>query len=449
MRFLSWFLCLLLVGCARVQVTKGPPRPSRVVSPRAQATAPEQTARALPPPEETEPAQPSTIPDLRTRQAGSDWPRFLGPTGDSVSPEKGIIAPWPKEGLRVVWHAEAGRGYGMPTISRGRLFLFDRVGAERPPPLSEERDRRSVSGPSSTRPTTRISTATTAARAAARWWTATASTSTAPEGMLHCLRRGGRQAALEGGHLGRLRRRAELLRRRQHAGGRGRPADRPGRRQPQAGPDDAPTVRPARADGSGVVAFDKYTGKVKYHVSDELASYASPGAGDDRRPALVLRVRARRPDRLGAGQRQGRLSLSLAGAHPRKRQRQQPAWWSATASSSPRPTAPAAPARGQAGRLRGGLDRRRQGPRQEPAMPLEHADLRRRLRLRLQRPAHADNAELRCIELATGKVMWRQPRLRPLLAADGGRSLHLSDRGGPAAALGVNPSAVRLSRAWT
>ncbi len=31
-----------------------------------------------------------------------------------------------------------------------------------------------------------------------------------------------------------------------------------------------------KGNGSGVVAFDKYTGKVRYRITDELASYASP-----------------------------------------------------------------------------------------------------------------------------------------------------------------------------
>src|SRR5262249_41152877 len=31
-----------------------------------------------------------------------------------------------------------------------------------------------------------------------------------------------------------------------------------------------------KGDKSGVVAFDKYTGKVKYRITDELAGYASP-----------------------------------------------------------------------------------------------------------------------------------------------------------------------------
>src|SRR6516162_6176429 len=56
-----------------------------------------------------------------------DWPRFLGPLGTSVSSEKGIIAPWPKDGLRIVWHRKLGTGYGAPSIASGKLLVFDRA----------------------------------------------------------------------------------------------------------------------------------------------------------------------------------------------------------------------------------------------------------------------------------------------------------------------------------
>jgi outer membrane protein assembly factor BamB len=65
------------------------------------------------------------IPSLAYAQ-GSDWPKFLGPLGASVSTEKGILTPWPKEGPKILWHKELGPGYGMPTISKGKLYLFDR-----------------------------------------------------------------------------------------------------------------------------------------------------------------------------------------------------------------------------------------------------------------------------------------------------------------------------------
>ena len=57
---------------------------------------------------------------------GSDWPKFLGPLGTSVSTEKGIV--WPKDGPKILWHKELGTGYGMPTISNGKLYHFDRNG---------------------------------------------------------------------------------------------------------------------------------------------------------------------------------------------------------------------------------------------------------------------------------------------------------------------------------
>ena len=67
-------------------------------------------------------------PDISTR-AGEDWPALLGPRGDSIStgPEPGA---WPKTGPRIVFSLEMGEGYAMPSVSRGRLFAFDRFGAQ-------------------------------------------------------------------------------------------------------------------------------------------------------------------------------------------------------------------------------------------------------------------------------------------------------------------------------
>src|SRR5208283_1850500 len=61
-------------------------------------------------------------------RAGSDWPGFLGPAGNGVSPEKGILSPWSEAGLKVKWRLKVGSGYSGPSISAGRLFLFDRQG---------------------------------------------------------------------------------------------------------------------------------------------------------------------------------------------------------------------------------------------------------------------------------------------------------------------------------
>src|SRR5258708_5202797 len=68
------------------------------------------------------------VQDIGTRKQGVDWPKFLGPTTDSKSPEKGIVTTWPETGPRLVWHLKLGEGYCMPVVSRGRLFAFDRAG---------------------------------------------------------------------------------------------------------------------------------------------------------------------------------------------------------------------------------------------------------------------------------------------------------------------------------
>jgi outer membrane protein assembly factor BamB len=95
----------------------------------ADATSNVSTAPA-PPPLTAKPVD-GPAPELKslwTRSTGGDWPCFLGPAGDGKSPETGILTMWPATGLKLVWHRPLGEGYGAPTISRGRLFQFDRFG---------------------------------------------------------------------------------------------------------------------------------------------------------------------------------------------------------------------------------------------------------------------------------------------------------------------------------
>ncbi len=59
---------------------------------------------------------------------GADWPRFLGPTLNGKSAESPVLTRWPKAGPPRLWQVEIGEGYSAPSISAGRLFLFDRTG---------------------------------------------------------------------------------------------------------------------------------------------------------------------------------------------------------------------------------------------------------------------------------------------------------------------------------
>ncbi|MFO0797278.1 MAG: PQQ-binding-like beta-propeller repeat protein [Gemmataceae bacterium] len=56
----------------------------------------------------------------------ADWPTFLGPTQDGVSTETGIIRPWPKDGLKKLWECPLGVGYAPPVVAAGKLYHFDR-----------------------------------------------------------------------------------------------------------------------------------------------------------------------------------------------------------------------------------------------------------------------------------------------------------------------------------
>lgn len=53
-----------------------------------------------------------------------DWPQWLGPTRDSVSPE--IVKPW-TSAPKVLWHAPAGEGNGTPVVAEGRVFVHAKV----------------------------------------------------------------------------------------------------------------------------------------------------------------------------------------------------------------------------------------------------------------------------------------------------------------------------------
>ncbi len=54
----------------------------------------------------------------------SDWPQWRGPNRDGISAETGWSSAWPKEGLKQVWKAEVGAGYGSVAVSRGRLYVM-------------------------------------------------------------------------------------------------------------------------------------------------------------------------------------------------------------------------------------------------------------------------------------------------------------------------------------
>ena len=56
----------------------------------------------------------------------ADWPQYLGPERNSISPEEGLLRSWPEGGPEVLWTVGVGRGYGGPVVKDGKVYLLDR-----------------------------------------------------------------------------------------------------------------------------------------------------------------------------------------------------------------------------------------------------------------------------------------------------------------------------------
>lgn len=66
--------------------------------------------------------------DSPNRADGRDWPNFLGPQGNGKAEGQGIRIDWGDEGPPIQWSMTVGEGYAMPAVVGKRLFHFDRVG---------------------------------------------------------------------------------------------------------------------------------------------------------------------------------------------------------------------------------------------------------------------------------------------------------------------------------
>jgi outer membrane protein assembly factor BamB len=411
------FLCFLALGCgssgpsdpATVTGEPSPPIsragafPRRGSGPTASAVAPDGPLPAA----TAAPGDPLPA-DLRTRTSGCDWPGFLGPTGDGVSTEKGIIAPWPKEGLRVVWERALTESYAMPSVSRGRLFLFDRVGDRaRVDCLRSEtgaalwsfdyptryRDRYGYDGGPRCCPVVNGDRVYVYG----------------PEGMLHCLKAAD----------GKLVWKADVVKDfgvvERLFGVGSTPVVEGDLLLVQVGgsPEGSEDlhISALQPNGSALVAFDKYTGEVRYRVGDDLSSYASP---------ILATIGSRRWCFLLA--RGGLLALDPATG---KVDFHYP--WRALALESINASTPVVVGDriflSETYGPGSALLKIKPGGCEELWTDADRPPRGKSMQCHWMTPIYVDgylygcsgrhegNAELRCIELATGKVMWREPGL--------------------------------------
>lgn len=117
----SVFLGSLAALCAAEQSFVDPAPPKVSARPATPAASPQAhadvTFHAAPKP-------------LSPRAVTSDWAAFLGPTHNMVSPETALLKKFPKDGLRPVWEMKKGEGFAAPTVLGDRLILFHRVGED-------------------------------------------------------------------------------------------------------------------------------------------------------------------------------------------------------------------------------------------------------------------------------------------------------------------------------
>lgn len=59
--------------------------------------------------------------------AGADWPGFLGPDGKGISSETGLIESLPPKGPPLLWSKSVGTGYSAPSVMGDQLVLHHRL----------------------------------------------------------------------------------------------------------------------------------------------------------------------------------------------------------------------------------------------------------------------------------------------------------------------------------
>lgn len=211
------------------------------------------------------------VPDLWTRKEGHDWPGFLGPNRDSVSAEK-MLTAWPPAGPPIVWQMEIGQGYVAPTVVKGRLLHFHRKGdiatldclnAQTGAKIwqyqypTDYRDMYGYDGGPRTQPHVDDDRVYLYG----------------PEGQIHCVN------LADGAKIWSVDTVKQFGVVQNFFGAGSAPVVHGDLLIAMVGgsPADSPSISSGRlrGNGSGIVAFDKRTGQVKYKLSDELASYSS------------------------------------------------------------------------------------------------------------------------------------------------------------------------------
>ncbi len=352
--------------------------------------------------------------------AGTDWPGFLGPTADSKSTETGILTRWPDDGPPVVWTMRLGTGYCMPAIAAGRLYQLDRVGDNERLRCVDARTAKlhwTFEYPSAFSDLYGYDNGPRSSPVVddGRVYTFGA------EGMLHCL------DAVTGQVVWKLDTMKQFGVIQNFFGVGSTPVVEGDLLIVQIGgsPPESRSVPPGQLNlvepnGTGIVAFDKKTGAIRYKTINDLASYSTPKLAtiDGRRWCFVFA----RSGLVGFDPRNGNVDFEFP--------------WRAGILESVNASDPVVVGDlvfisetygpggallrvrpGQATVVWSDAEKRRDKSMQTHWNTVIHHDGH----LYGSSGRHTQNAELRCISLDRGEVMWSVPDLTrsSLLYADG------------------------------
>lgn len=78
--------------------------------------------------------------------SADDWPRWMGPHYDGVWTETNILNKFAAEGPEVVWRQKLGAGYAGPSVANGRVFAMDRIDDKGAGIVSENGNRDGIDG---------------------------------------------------------------------------------------------------------------------------------------------------------------------------------------------------------------------------------------------------------------------------------------------------------------
>ena len=226
------------------------------------------------------------------KSVDSSWPTFLGPNQDGKSNLKNVRKDWSGGKLKLLWQHEAGQGYGLGSVADGKFFQFGRYDDKTRLTCLDCDSGKTVwtyeyisnykdlygydSGPRSTPVVDGDRVYIYGV-----------------EGVLHCLKTGTGEVVWKKD----LNKQFGVIQ--NFFGVASTPTVFEGLIIVMVGgsPEESKKVAPGRLNkvkpnGTGIVAFDKATGEVRYQAVDDLASYTSLHVADiNGEPTLLAWMR--------------------------------------------------------------------------------------------------------------------------------------------------------------